>query len=368
MISSKDLVTLLSLLSEEEKPFETISTTFYRTFNKNEQFKVGCAIYTITSENVDQTNNNNPSSSSSTSTSQLLDYPIAFNPFLPIFIEDTEQQQQQQQQQQPQDLNKKKTTTSTTNEDIKITTEELSLFSFEPSYQRIPPPFYFPVNTMWVDTSIIHGLLLSPMVNGLSIPINPKKIVRDLMSKAIRGRLKRPQLQQIKVEMDQDPKLVLYSGLTPKKLPNLVENNTQVAIESLLKLIHSINFKEYFQALVSMEMNYRSMEVVNALATSVELPSHFIPMYISNCIQTCNNIKDKAMQQRSVRLVCVFIQSLIRNNIIDIRDLFTEVQSFCLEYSKIREAISLFKLMTEENNIQTAVTDQQHQKPTPNSQ
>eukprot|EP01133_Synstelium_polycarpum_P002529 gene2529-2893_t len=448
MIGSKDLVTLLSLLSEEDKPLETVSTTFNRTFNKNDHFKIGCAIYTmmkdgfirvpthrlisfyilyslykndhitITSSSstssssllggngthgVDdqQQQEDNPSDSpssshqhnnnnnnNSTSTSPLSEYPIVYNPFFPIFIDELEKQLNNEVSRPniylnpieklylcqflthlPKDFSKKtpkevEQQPPTTTDypipdleeykrfylerlDINITLNELSLFSFEPSFNRPPPPLYEPVEPIWLSTTITHGLLTSPSMGFTSVT-NPKKVVRDLVAKAIRGRLKKTQIQQIKTELDLDPKLVLYSGLVPKKLPYLVEHNTQVAIDALLKLIHAPDFKDYFQELISMEMNYRSMEVVNALATSVELPNHFIPMYISNCITTCNNSKDKAMLQRSVRLVCVFIQSLIRNNIINIKDLFAEVQAFCLEHSKIREAIALFKLMNEE--------------------
>ncbi|EGG21360.1 hypothetical protein DFA_01241 [Cavenderia fasciculata] len=518
MIGSKDLVTLLSLLSEEDKPLETVSTTFNRTFNRADQFKIGCAIYTMmkdgfirvqshrlisfyilyslfnhgntaaaaaasaassssgftspiqqsanTTSTSNSSNNNNENENEEKTgdqdNSSIFNLPIAFNPFLPVFIDELQkylnnnnnnnnqnnqnnnneiQSPQHKAQQQvlqlrynsliekhyliqfltnlPKDFSKKTSKElvqqTPTNEltvpnlndyrkfyldklahysfpslrsigvspslffsdfepitpfaivqqqqspkqqlkDLKISEQELSLFSFEPAFHRPPPPLFNPINTIWINTTINHGLLLSPLAtlrNGL---INPKKIVRDLMSKAIRTRLAKIQTQQIKVELENDPKLVLYSGLVPKKLPNLVENNTQVAIEALLKLIHSPDFKDYFQELISMEMNYRSMEVVNALATSVELPQHFIPMYISNCIATCNNSKDKVMLQRSVRLVCVFIQSLIRNNIINIKDLFTEVQSFCLEHSKIREAISLFKLMNDEKTGSSSST------------
>lgn len=215
------------------------------------------------------------------------------------------------------------------------------------SVVTIPPPLHSsePEELIWIYNNELEDM---PFMWDYSLVSGVDLEIRELVSKCFNGSLSQPQSQKLQKELESNPGIVYCIGLTPDKLPDLVEHNPVIAIDVLLILMTSSNIAEYLSTLVNMDMSVHSMEVVARLSTSDILPNDFINMYVNKCIRTCETQDNQTKQNRLVRLLCVFLQSLVRHNIIKVQDVILEVEQFCLEFSRIKEASDLFRLLKKQ--------------------
>ena len=189
--------------------------------------------------------------------------------------------------------------------------------------------------------------------------------MNELFSKAFKQQL---QPVQIKYLLQNFDKLTMLTDLlTPNRLTDLVKNNREVASKCLQVLIHSNNKRldEYLSVLVSIPVSLQLLEAVNNLLNKTDKittgiftknledsnSSSYLHILLRNCITHCNqSMQDPPSQTRKVRLICVFVQRLIREEILVVNHddfIFMELQSFCIEFMKIKEAADLFQLLKE---------------------
>lgn len=227
----------------------------------------------------------------------------------------------------------------------------------KPEFIRLAPPLHIAQDELvWLEPvenlPDYFSLDNSLMLNSTSTSSNTSEI-RKLIAKAYKSQLNITQQQQLENALSKDSSLILHLDLTPTKFSNLVELNPLIAVKMILAYqeLDSNDLSPYLDELLKMKMSVHSMEVVNKLAMLVILPDEFIHLYISVCISKCESMTDdRNLQNRLVRLLCAFIQSLIRNKIIDVKELNVELLPFCIEFSAIREANQLFRLLKSMNN------------------
>jgi len=57
----------------------------------------------------------------------------------------------------------------------------------------------------------------------------------------------------------------------------------------------------------------------------------------------CPQFIARTPQSRIVRLVCELIRALVDARVVSLGDLSAEIQAFCVEFSRVREAALLFR-------------------------
>lgn len=213
--------------------------------------------------------------------------------------------------------------------------------AFLPFHRPSPPPFNHKLHFVHTPYPSIRYQWLPDLSHQL-------KNEQSLLALAMEQQLDLEQ-ERVLLSVDKASFLMLIRELHPENTTQLVTHNPTIAIEFLLKM-HEYKIESlpaHHSALANMDISLHSMEVVYKLATLRKIHPEFLHVFVMGLFSRCGSNHKKILggrEEKLVRLVAIFLQNLIQNEIINVED-FVEIQAFCIEFSKVREVQMLFKLI-----------------------
>lgn len=167
------------------------------------------------------------------------------------------------------------------------------------------------------------------------------------MKKAMKSVVKRSEAYRLAEAISLDPSIALECCDLPlDSYVKFIDDNPTVAAAVIFERIkkNSAELPIFFNLITKCNLTVQGMEVVNKLCTQIDFPQELVNNFISACVCRCD---DTTLTQyalcRQVRMICVFLSSLLRNSKWNVQPLSVELQSFALKYAHVKEAVSLYQ-------------------------
>ncbi|CAD8119224.1 unnamed protein product [Paramecium sonneborni] len=180
-----------------------------------------------------------------------------------------------------------------------------------------------------------------------TLEINQDKLsqVKEIIQKACITEINDEEKKLLFDYLSNEKDLLKNCGFTSQRLPIIIEKNQDIAHFLLIQICNLDGFEEFLEVFIQIEVTQNTLELFAHLFGELKLPQEYITQYINYCIDFCNNIKEKQQQNKLVRFVSVFIQQMLRLKAFSTKDILTDLQAFCIEFSKVGEVSKLFKLV-----------------------
>ena len=395
MLSPNDLSNLYSIISDETKTFESISSNFQKAYSKSDQFKVCITLWYLIKENL--------LNLVQRLTSFYLFYDIyrqesnPTTPFIPILLESLENSKINAERKLLSDLLDLNFTYSKmtikdfmennqNNEEIKLpdieqlwknynTTKEkiskeindwirpviydnnngmnniekspenLPLFDLkqlspeEISYNYFEPNFltYYPNSNypFYEDEPmwILPTLKYDFIWDFTMSPL--QETLNNLINRPLKNKsLSEEQINYILETIDENPNILKEINYKPECLMNLIEKNDDLASQILLKISNHNGFEDYLTLFLENTWTVNSMKVANKIIQKVEMPEAFITTYLKHIIENYKNEKKKENKTRLARLTAFFITNLLDHEHINIKMIPVQIDEIFSEKTK----------------------------------
>ena len=392
----RNLSNLYSIISDETKTFESISSNFQKAYSKSDQFKVCITLWYLIKENL--------LNLVQRLTSFYLFYDIyrqesnPTTPFIPILLESLENSKINGERKLLSDLLESNFTYSKmsikefiennqNNEEIKLpdmellwknynitkekvskeindwirpvlydnnnnginniekSPENLPLFDLkqlspeEISYNYFEPNFltYYPnSNYQFYEDEpmwILPTLKYDFIWDFTMSPI--QETLANLINRPLKNKnLTEEQVNYILETIGENPNILKEINYTPDSLMKLIEKNDELATQILLKISNHNGFEDYLTLFLERTWTVNSMKVANKIIQKVEMPEAFITTYLRHIIENYKNEKKKENKTRLARLTAFFITNLLEHEHINIKMIPTEIKEIFSEKTK----------------------------------
>jgi hypothetical protein len=200
-----------------------------------------------------------------------------------------------------------------------LTDNELQPHFFNPDFLR---PLPQPCNEDNIDDEdfddaywLIPGMVPEPYWDiNMGQEFNYAQL-KFYLNKALKTPLSTRETEHIQRAFRNDQEIVLHVGMAPHKLADLIIHNLTIAQELLVCMTHTNEIHKYYDALKDIKISANSLEVFSKISQTVELPHEYIQTYLNKQIDECRSIQDQKGQKRVVRILSLFLQSLIKAKI-----------------------------------------------------
>ncbi|KAI8894588.1 hypothetical protein BC833DRAFT_623816 [Globomyces pollinis-pini] len=167
-------------------------------------------------------------------------------------------------------------------------------------------------------------------------------VILDQLYLASQTILDEQMVKSLETQINNDPK-ILNHVISSEFCNKVIDLNPTLATICILTS-ENTNQQLFCDELLKKATDIQIMEICLQVAKQNGFPSFFLQIYINQCIKHCESLHDPLAKDRIARMVCLFLLSLSKLQKIDLRDFSIECQSFCLQYAKLKEAVTLYKL------------------------
>ena len=164
----------------------------------------------------------------------------------------------------------------------------------------------------------------------------------DIIYKSAEEPLRSTHINEISEIIAKEP-YIIKDLLNTEFIDQLLELNPQIVI-ILLKLSpisHSLIIGGLHKHCIDLPV----MEVIKELSTDKITTSDELYLIIEHMASKCETLSDKDVQDRSIRMVCLFVKSLLERNVVRFNIVAIILESFCLKFSRLKDAVEFYKYL-----------------------